>query len=899
MRRERHTRLRFKRGFTMFDKFTDKARRVMSLAQEEARALGQMYVGTEHLLLALIKEGGGIAAQALEKLDVTYDEAVEIIKQITERASEPVPGGHIPFTPRAKRVLEGAYRETMSRGQTYISTEHLLLGIVREGNGVAMETLSRMGVSGDAVRNAVNELVAKNTPKDDKGPQVQEVRIGPDGVTVGPSRQQQSSGDDGSVLEQFGRNLTKLAAEDKLDPVIGRDLEVERVMQVLARRQKNNPLILGDPGVGKTAIVEGLAQLVAAGTVPDMLRGKQIWTLDVAALVAGSKYRGEFEDRLKKVIAEVQKNGNVILFIDEIHTIIGAGSAEGSIDAASILKPPLSRGEIQVIGATTADEYRKHIEKDSALERRFQPVSVNEPSVADTLAIINGLEDRYEKHHHVHYTPEALEAAVLLSDRYIQDRFLPDKAIDVIDEAGARTRVHKMTLPPEIAEVDEQLADVRTDKHAAAAAQEFEEAARLRDREKELVARRSELEDAWHKRLDENVVTVDESVIADVVSSITGVPVSNLTEAEASKLLRCEDVLHERVVGQQEAVSAVARAIRRSRSPLKDPRRPGGSFIFLGPSGVGKTELAKSLAEFLFGSEEALTSFDMSEFMERHTVSKLVGAPPGYVGYDEGGELTKAVRRRPYSVVLFDEIEKAHPDVFNILLQILDEGRLTDGQGRKVDFSNTVIIMTSNVGAREIAQPGTMGFGSGASQLDDTEIKSRAMSELKKLFRPEFLNRVDEIVVFKSLTGDQVRNIVDLMIRDLRDRLIGQGMSIELTDAAKDLLAKEGTDPVYGARPLRRAIQTLVEDPLAEQLLESKWVAGDIVRVDVGEDNKLTFSKGVGEIPKRVEREHMELPSARHSWGAPSDGSSSASGPGKGSGSSHNAGGTDLAVAGD
>ena len=456
-----------------------------------------------------------------------------------------------------------------------------------------------------------------------------------------------------------------------------------------------------------------------------------------------------------------------------------------------------------------------------------------------------------------------------------------------------------MTLPPEIAEVDEQLADVRTDKHAAAAAQEFEEAARLRDREKELVARRSELEDAWHKRLDENVVTVDESVIADVVSSITGVPVSNLTEAEASKLLRCEDVLHERVVGQQEAVSAVARAIRRSRSPLKDPRRPGGSFIFLGPSGVGKTELAKSLAEFLFGSEEALTSFDMSEFMERHTVSKLVGAPPGYVGYDEGGELTKAVRRRPYSVVLFDEIEKAHPDVFNILLQILDEGRLTDGQGRKVDFSNTVIIMTSNVGAREIAQPGTMGFGSGASQLDDTEIKSRAMSELKKLFRPEFLNRVDEIVVFKSLTGDQVRNIVDLMIRDLRDRLIGQGMSIELTDAAKDLLAKEGTDPVYGARPLRRAIQTLVEDPLAEQLLESKWVAGDIVRVDVGEDNKLTFSKGVGEIPKRVEREHMELPSARHSWGAPSDGGSAGSGPGKGSGSSHNAGGTDLAVAGD
>ena len=873
----------------MFDKFTDKARKVMSLAQDEARALGQMYVGTEHLLLALIKEGDGIAAQALAKLDVSYDECVETIKEITERSSEPVPGGHIPFTPRAKRVLEGAYRETMSRGATYISTEHLLLGIVREGNGVAMETLSRLGVSGDAVRNAVGELIDKNTPED-SGPQVQEVRIGPDGVTVGPARaQQQSAGDEPSMLEQYGRNLTKLAADGKLDPVIGRDLEVERVMQVLARRQKNSPLILGDPGVGKTAIVEGLAQLVAAGTVPDMLRGKQIWTLDVAALVAGSKYRGEFEDRLKKVIAEVQKSGDDILFIDEIHTIIGAGSAEGSIDAASILKPPLSRGEIQVIGATTADEYRKHIEKDTALERRFQPVNINEPSVADTLSILHGLQDRYEKHHHVRYTDAAIEAAVTLSDRYIQDRFLPDKAIDVIDEAGARTRVHKMTLPPEIADVDEQLARVRTEKQEAATAQEFEQAAKLRDREKELVAQRTKLEDAWHKRLDENVVTVDANDIADVVSSITGVPVSNLTEAEASKLLRCESVLHERVIGQDEAVSAVARAIRRSRSPLKDPRRPGGSFIFLGPSGVGKTELAKSLAEFLFGSEEALTTFDMSEFMEKHSVSKLVGAPPGYVGYDEGGELTKAVRRRPYSVVLFDEIEKAHPDVFNILLQILDEGRLTDGQGRKVDFSNTVIIMTSNVGAREIAKPGTMGFGAGASQLSDKEIKSRAMGELKKLFRPEFLNRVDEIVVFKSLTREQTRKIVDLMVRELRDRLIGQGMSLELTDAAKDLIAKEGTDPIYGARPLRRAIQTLVEDPLAEQLLEGTWGPGDIVLVDVGEDGKLTFTKTAGQIPERTTREHMGLPSARGSWST----------GGKASGSSRNTNEPGLAAAGD
>ncbi|WP_417574540.1 ATP-dependent Clp protease ATP-binding subunit [Parolsenella catena] len=857
----------------MFDKFTDKARKVMSLAQDEARTLGQMYVGTEHLLLALIKEGEGIAAQALASLDITYYETVETVREVTERSSEPVPGGHIPFTPRAKRVLEGAYRETMSRGATYISTEHLLLGIAREGNGVAMEALARMGVSADAVRNAVDGLIEQNSPAD-AAPQVQEVRIGPEGVSVGPARTSSSSSDDGSMLEQYGRNLTAIAAEGKLDPVIGRDREIERVMQVLARRQKNNPLILGDPGVGKTAIVEGLAQLVAAGTVPDMLRGKQIWTLDVSALVAGSKYRGEFEDRLKKVIAEVEKDGNVILFIDEMHTIIGAGSAEGSIDAASILKPPLSRGEIQVIGATMAEEYRKHIEKDSALERRFQPVNINEPSVADTLQIIRGLEPAYEKHHHVRYTPEALEAAVTLSDRYIQDRFLPDKAIDVIDEAGARTRVHNMTLPPEISAVDEDLKHVRAEKRDMVSAQEFEQAARLRDREKELIAKRGELEDAWHERMEGKVVTVDENVIADVVSSITGVPVSNLSEAEASKLLRCESVLHERVIGQDEAVSAVARAIRRSRSPLKDPRRPGGSFVFLGPSGVGKTELAKSLAEFLFGSQDALITFDMSEFMEKFAVSKLVGAPPGYVGYDEGGELTKAVRRRPYSVVLFDEIEKAHPDVFNILLQILDEGRLTDGQGRKVDFSNTVIIMTSNVGAREIAKPGAMGFGASAGQLSDAEIKSRAMGELKKLFRPEFLNRVDEIVVFKSLTSAQIRGIVDLMVGELRNRLIGQGMSIELTDAAKDLLAKEGTDPVYGARPLRRAIQTLIEDPLAEQLLENGWGAGDIVLVDVGEDGKLAFAKGAGAIPERTEREHMDLPAATGTWSAPAAGDS-------------------------
>ena len=851
----------FERFQHMFDKFTDRARKVMSLAQDEARGLGQMYVGTEHLLLALIKEGEGIAAQALAKLEVSYDEALATVKELTTGAGDPIPGGHIPFTPRAKRVLEDAYRETMTHGQSYIATEHLLLGIVSEGNGRAMDALRTMGVSGDAVRNAVDELVAQ-TPEDaPAGPRMAEPRIegGIFGMPVGAGQMRPNANDDASMLEQFGRNLTKLAADKKLDPVIGRDREIERVMQVLARRQKNNPLILGDPGVGKTAIVEGLAQLIASGNVPDILRGKQVWTLDLASLVAGSKYRGEFEDRMKKVVAELEKSKNDILFIDEIHTVIGAGSAEGSIDAASILKPPLSRGEIQVIGATTAEEYRKHVEKDAAFERRFQPVNIGEPNNDDTISIIHGLQDRYEKHHHVHYTEAAIKAAVVLSSRYIQDRFLPDKAIDVLDEAGARARIHKMSLPPEIAQVDADLLRVRTQKSEAASAQEFEQAARLRDQEKSLVAERDRLETEWREQLDKNIVTVDEDDIAKVVSGITGVPVSNLTETEASRLLRTEDILHQRVVGQDEAVVKVAKAIRRSRSPLKDPKRPGGSFIFLGPSGVGKTELAKALAEFLFGSEDALLSYDMSEYMERHTVAKLVGAPPGYVGYDEGGELTKAVRRRPYSILLFDEIEKAHPDVFNILLQILDEGRLTDGQGRHVDFSNTVVIMTSNIGAREIARTNTMGFSSeGSRGLSDKEITSRVMSELKRGFRPEFLNRVDEIVVFKSLSTEQLRGIVDLMVLELRDRLIANGMSIELTEAAKDLIAKDGTDPVYGARPLRRTIQSMIEDPLSEELLSGKWAAGDIVAVDVdAEGKKLVFTKTTGVIPEPRKKETM------------------------------------------
>ena len=846
----------------MFDKFTDRARKVMSLAQDEARNLGQMYVGTEHLLLALIKEGEGIAAQALTKLDVSYEEALTTVKELTTGVGEPVPGGHIPFTPRAKRVLEDAYRETMTHGQSYIATEHLLLGIVSEGNGRAMDALRNMGVSGDAVRNAVDELASQAPDTSTSGPRMAEPRLegGIFGMPVGAGMSSSVS-DEGSMLEQFGRNLTKLATDKKLDPVIGRDREIERVMQVLARRQKNNPLILGDPGVGKTAIVEGLAQLIASGNVPDILRGKQVWTLDLASLVAGSKYRGEFEDRMKKVVAELEKSKNDILFIDEIHTVIGAGSAEGSIDAASILKPPLSRGEIQVIGATTAEEYRKHVEKDAAFERRFQPINIGEPNTDDTIEIIHGLQERYEKHHHVHYTEDAIKAAVALSSRYIQDRFLPDKAIDVLDEAGARARIHKMSLPPEIAQVDADLLRIRTQKSEAASAQEFEQAARLRDQEKSLVVERDRLETEWREQLDKNIVTVNEDDIAKVVSGITGVPVSNLTETEASRLLRTEDILHKRVVGQDEAVVKVAKAIRRSRSPLKDPKRPGGSFIFLGPSGVGKTELAKALAEFLFGSEDALLSFDMSEYMERHTVAKLVGAPPGYVGYDEGGELTKAVRRRPYSVLLFDEIEKAHPDVFNILLQILDEGRLTDGQGRHVDFSNTVVIMTSNIGAREIAHTNTMGFSSeGSKGLSDKEITSRVMSELKRGFRPEFLNRVDEIVVFKSLSSEQLRGIVDLMVLELRDRLIANGMSIELTEAAKDLIAKDGTDPVYGARPLRRTIQSMIEDPLSEELLSGKWTAGDIVSVDVdAEGKKLVFAKTTGVIPEPRKKETMAL----------------------------------------
>lgn len=823
-----------------FDKFTDKARHVLVLAREEAAALKRPHVGTEHLLLGLAKEPDGIAAQALERVGITYEKALEVVVGMAEGEQEAEAGTNISFTPRTKRVLENALREAMQMGQSYISTEHLLLGIVREGEGGAIDAMAKLGVEIDAVRSALNDLVDQPTP-----------------VAAGMPFFGGEPHGEKSMLEQFGTDLTAKAKAGKLDPVIGRAAEIERVMQVLSRRQKNNPLLIGEPGVGKTAVVEGLAQLIVADQVPDIISGKRVITLDVSALVAGSKYRGEFEERLKKVIKEVVKDGNIILFIDEMHTIIGAGSAEGSIDAAAILKPPLSRGELQVIGATTTEEYRKHLEKDSALARRFQTVNVKEPSEEQALRILDGLRDRYEAHHHVRYSDEALQAAVSMSSRYIQDRFLPDKAIDVLDEAGARMRIRNRTLPDEIRKFDDELRRVRLDKEEAASAQEFERAAQLRDKEKQLEEQRAEAEKRFSEESNKELANITEVEIADVVSMSTGVPVSNLTEAEADKLLRMEGVLHERIIGQEEAVTALSKAIRRSRSGLKDPKRPSGSFIFLGPSGVGKTELSKALAEFLFGTEDALITYDMSEYMEKHSVSRLVGSPPGYVGFDEGGQLTKAVRQRPYSVVLFDEIEKAHPDVFNILLQILEEGRLTDSQGRSVDFRNTVIIMTSNVGARQIAETAPLGFTPDSQKgLSDKEIKSRVMSEMKKLFRPEFLNRLDEIIVFKSLTEEQIAQIVDLMVADLRDRLIAMDMTINLTPEARALVAKEGTDTTMGARPLRRAIQRLLEDPISEQLLAGTWHAGSVIDVDV-KDGELTFTPGTGVIPAPRKRDSI------------------------------------------
>jgi len=817
-----------------FERFTDMARNVMDIAQKEARLLNRNLVGTEHLLLALLRVPEGLAARALGSLGVTYNDTFAQVKTLSEEQEVP-PEGQLAFTPRLKRVLEYALRETMKLGHTYISTEHLLLAIAREGNGTAIQALSQMGVDASMIRGAVIELLHRSSA--------------PHGGPF-PREDFFEQENTGGVLEDFGTNLTDLAKQGKLDPVVGREREIERVMQILSRRSKNNPLIIGDPGVGKTAIAEGLAQLIAVEQVPDILRHKQVITLDVAALVAGSKYRGEFEERMKRVVKEAKDRDDVILFIDEMHTIIGAGSAEGSIDAAAILKPPLSRGEIQVIGAATSEEYRKYIEKDAALERRFQTVVINEPDHDSAVKILKSLRDRYEDHHRVHFTDEALEAAVTLADRYVQDRFLPDKAIDVIDEAGARMRIRNMSVPTDLQEIDMKIRQIRAEKDAAIAEENYEKAGPLRDQEHKLVAERAKLEEQWRSDASRASASVGVSEIADIISMSTGVPVADLTEAETEKLLRMESALHERIIGQDEAVDAVSKAIRRSRAGLKDPKRPVGSFIFSGPSGVGKTELSKALAEFLFNTEEALLSFDMSEYMEKHTVSRLVGSPPGYVGYDEGGQLTKAVRARPYSVVLFDEIEKAHPDVFNILLQILEEGRLTDGQGRKVDFRNTIIIMTTNVGAREIAQSTPVGFGAAGNRgLSDSDINSSVMTEMKKLFRPEFLNRIDDIIVFKTLTDSQIADIVELLVSDLRERLIAQNMSIELSEAAKKYIAAEGTDATFGARPLRRAIQRLIEDPISEQVLAGKWEPETIITVDY-DGKEVTFSGKKGEIPR-------------------------------------------------
>ncbi|MET0489939.1 MAG: ATP-dependent Clp protease ATP-binding subunit [Acidimicrobiales bacterium] len=804
----------------MFERFTDRARRVVVLAQEEARLLNHNYIGTEHILLGLIHEGEGVAAKALESLGISLEAVRSQVEEIIGQGGSS-PSGHIPFTPRAKKVLELSLREALQLGHNYIGTEHILLGLIREGEGVAAQVLVKLGADLSRVRQQVIQLLSgySGSGQGEKA-----------GATAGQGSEQGAQS--GSlVLDQFGRNLTQLAAEKKLDPVIGRARETERVMQVLSRRTKNNPVLVGEPGVGKTAIVEGLAQSIAEGDVPETIVGKQLYTLDLGALVAGSRYRGDFEERLKKVLKEIRTRGDIILFIDELHTLVGAGAAEGAIDAASILKPMLARGELQTIGATTLDEYRKHLEKDAALERRFQPIKVEEPTVAHTIEILKGLRDRYEEHHRVTITDQAVVAAANLADRYISDRHLPDKAIDLIDEAGSRLRMKRMKTPDDYKEIEADIADVVRQKKAAVEDQRFEDASSLRDKEKELLDAKAEKETEIKAAGVDLFDEVDEEAIAEVLSIWTGIPVYKLTEEETAKLLRMEDELHKRVIGQEDSIKAVSQSIRRTRAGLKDPKRPSGSFIFLGPSGVGKTELAKTLAEFLFGDEEALIQLDMSEYMEKHTVSRLVGSPPGYVGYEEGGQLTEAVRRKPFSVVLFDEIEKAHPDVFNTLLQILEEGRLTDSQGRTVDFRNCVLIMTSNLGTADLRKA-NVGFGKADAQLTYDKMKEKAEEALKQHFRPEFLNRIDETIVFHELTQEEVFQIVDLMMRRIVTQLQGQGLGIELTDAAKHLLAERGYDPSLGARPLRRAIQRLVEDPLSEKLLWKEFRAGQIVLVD-------------------------------------------------------------------
>jgi len=824
----------------LFERFTERARQVVVLAQDEARALKHNYIGTEHILLGLLREEEGLAARVLESLDITVEEVRAQVARIVGQGDE-VTTGQIPFTPRAKKVLELALREALSLGHNYIGTEHILLGLVRENEGVAARILLDFDADAEKIRNEIIRMLS------------------------GPGRRQQGGGGGGGggeksksskLLDQFGRNLTKQASEGKLDPVVGRATEIERVMQILSRRTKNNPVLIGEPGVGKTAVVEGLAARISANQVPELLKGKQIYTLDLAALVAGSKYRGEFEERLKKVMKEITQRGDIILFIDELHNLVGAGAAEGAIDAASILKPALARGELQTIGATTLDEYRKYLERDAALERRFQQIRVEEPSVDDTVLILRGLRDRYEAHHRCKISDAALRASAILADRYIQDRHLPDKAIDLIDEAASRMRIRNMTAPPRYRELEEEIERVRKEKEASIEAQEFEKAANLRDKERKLTQKKRELEDSWRASESEEQGEVGEDEIADIVSMWTGIPVFKLTEAETQKLIRMEDELHKRVIGQHEAIIAVSKSIRRARAGIKDPKRPTGSFIFLGPSGVGKTELARTLAEFLFGDEDALIQVDMSEYMEKHSVSRLVGSPPGYIGYDEGGQLTEAVRRKPYSVVLLDEVEKAHPDVFNILLQILEDGKLTDAQGRKVDFKNTIVIMTSNIGAATISKNQSLGFSIGDEiGLTYEDMKERIMGELKKVFRPELLNRIDEVIVFHKLAKDEIKQIVDLVLNRLRMQMGEHEVTIELTDEAKDLLVDKGYDPAMGARPLRRAIQRFIEDPLADFVLGSSLTPGSTIvvgRQADGDEIDISVIPGAPPEPEKV-----------------------------------------------
>jgi len=825
----------------MFERFTDRARRVVVLAQEEARMLNHNYIGTEHILLGLIHEGEGVAAKALESLGIALEGVRQQVEEIIGQGQQ-APSGHIPFTPRAKKVLELSLREALQLGHSYIGTEHILLGLIREGEGVAAQVLVKLGADLNRVRQQALQLLSGYSGE-------KQAESGGRGEGAPSSS---------LVLDQFGRNLTQSAREGKLDPVIGREKEIERVMQVLSRRTKNNPVLIGEPGVGKTAVVEGLAQKVVKGEVPETLKDKHLYTLDLGSLVAGSRYRGDFEERLKKVLKEIRTRGDIILFIDEIHTLVGAGAAEGAIDAASILKPMLARGELQTIGATTLDEYRKYVEKDPALERRFQPIQVGEPSLEHTIEILKGLRDRYEAHHRVSITDAALVAAATLADRYINDRFLPDKAIDLIDEAGARMRIRRMTAPPDLREFDEKIADVRRDKESAIDAQDFERAAKLRDAEKQLLGQKGEREKQWKDGDLDVAAEVDEEQIAEVLANWTGIPVFKLTEEETTRLLRMEEELHKRIIGQEQAVASVSKAIRRTRAGLKDPKRPSGSFIFAGPSGVGKTELSKALANFLFGEDDALIQIDMGEFHDRYTASRLFGAPPGYVGYEEGGQLTEKVRRKPFSVVLFDEIEKAHQEVYNTLLQVLEDGRLTDGQGRTVDFKNTVIIFTSNLGTSDISKAVGLGFSSGQDGGSNYErMKQKVNDELKKHFRPEFLNRIDDIIVFNQLTQDQIIQMVDLMLARVEVQLKSKDMSLEMTGLAKQLLAKRGFDPVLGARPLRRTIQREIEDQLSEKILFGELQPGQIIVGDVvdwdgeGADDKAHFTfRGEAKPPK-------------------------------------------------